>query len=90
MLTTHNTSQWYSYHLPVLTTPSPNAHSVRLVCLPDGRPNGQAYVEFANPEDAAIGYQKNKQMVGARYVEMFPATREEMEQRLGGGGQQYR
>lgn len=58
-------------------------HSVHVATLPDGRPNGQAFVEFAGEVDAQMGLRKNRAMLGTRWVEMFPAKREEMERMLG-------
>jgi RNA recognition motif-containing protein len=40
----------------------------------DGRPNGEAYCTFVSPEEAQRAiYMKNRQHIGNRYVEIFPA-----------------
>lgn len=62
---------------------SPVARSVCVASLADGRPNGQAFVEFAHEGDAQIALRKNRAMLGTRYVEMFPAKRDEMQRALG-------
>lgn len=41
------------------------------------RPNGTAFVEFHSPEDAQIAMSKDRQMMGTRYIEMFPSSKEE-------------
>ena len=40
-------------------------------------------MEFANEADAQMGLRKNRAMLGNRYVEMFPAKRDEMIRTLG-------
>lgn len=59
------------------------AHSVHVASLADGRPSGQAFVEFASEEDAQMALRKNRATLGTRYVEMFPAKRDEMNRTLG-------
>lgn len=44
-----------------------------------GRPNGIAFVEFPTPQEASAAMVKNKQMMGSRYVEIFPANRTDLE-----------
>ncbi|KAL9248376.1 hypothetical protein vseg_021704 [Gypsophila vaccaria] len=51
----------------------------------DGRPSGDAFVEFANPKDSKAAMVKDKMTLGSRYVELFPATREEMDEVIDGG-----
>ena len=43
----------------------------------DGRPSGNAFVAFDSQQDGEMAMSKNKQMIGTRYIEIFPATREE-------------
>ena len=52
--------------------------SVRLSLTADGRPNGTAFVEFASPMEAEAALVKDHQMLGSRYVELFPSTPEEV------------
>lgn len=35
----------------------------------DGRPNGEAFVEFADPADVDKAFDYNKQILGHRYIE---------------------
>ncbi|KAK9692355.1 hypothetical protein RND81_09G258600 [Saponaria officinalis] len=50
-----------------------------------GRPSGDAFVEFASAEDSKSAMAKDKMTLGSRYVELFPATREEMDEAIAGG-----
>eukprot|EP01070_Trichotokara_eunicae_P012831 Trichotokara_eunicae@DN9806_c0_g1_i1.p1 len=45
----------------------------------DGRPSGEAYVEFANPEEAWKAMNKHGELIDRRYIELFAATKGEME-----------
>jgi hypothetical protein len=47
-----------------------------------GRPTGVALVEFASAADASTGLAKDKQMMGTRYIEVFPSSREELQRYL--------
>lgn len=44
-----------------------------------GRPSGDAFVEFANAEDSKAAMRNDRMMLGKRYVELFPSTREELD-----------
>lgn len=50
----------------------------------EGRPSGQAFAEFASAEDAQTAMAKDRQMMGSRYIELFPASREDLERGSGG------
>ena len=54
-----------------------NPENVLMTLTPEGRPSGQAFVEFASTQDSAIALTKNKATIGSRYVELFPSSREE-------------
>jgi hypothetical protein len=54
------------------------AGGVKLLIGNDGRPSGEAYVEFESAEGAEAALAKNKQLIGTRYVEIFPTTKGEM------------
>ena len=54
------------------------AHSVFIV-HEGGRPNGIAFVELPNSQEATAAMVKNKQMMGSRYIEIFPANRTDLE-----------
>ena len=57
--------------------------SVHLVLAYDGRPTGNAFVEFLNPMDAKNAMVRDRQMLGNRYVELFASSREEVAQATG-------
>eukprot|EP00210_Caulerpa_lentillifera_P001594 g1532.t1 len=42
-----------------------------------GRPSGTAFVEFASREDAQLAMEKDRQMMGTRYIEIFESSSEE-------------
>ncbi|KAF6255250.1 hypothetical protein COO60DRAFT_1627605 [Scenedesmus sp. NREL 46B-D3] len=44
-----------------------------------GRPTGVALVEFGSPQDAQSAAAKDKQMMGTRYIEVFPSSRDELQ-----------
>ncbi|KAL0389327.1 UNVERIFIED_CONTAM: G-rich sequence factor 1 [Sesamum calycinum] len=44
------------------------------------RPAGEAFVEFASPEDSRAAMSKDRMTLGYRYIELFPASREELEE----------
>ncbi|KAG6551429.1 hypothetical protein Mapa_007075 [Marchantia paleacea] len=44
----------------------------------DGRPTGEAFVEFMNEETAARAMQLHREPMGTRYVELFRSTKGEM------------
>lgn len=41
---------------------------------PAGRPSGHAFVEFEGVAEAAASLELNKQILGGRYIEVFPST----------------
>ena len=53
-------------------------HGVHMVLGPNGRPNGECYVEFASDEVADAALQKDRGTIGTRYVEVFRSTPEQM------------
>lgn len=56
---------------------APPQESVTIAIATDGRPNGMAFVEFETAEAVTAAIQKDRQMMGSRYVEIFPATADE-------------
>eukprot|EP00386_Alphamonas_edax_P010850 GDKI01034704.1.p2 GENE.GDKI01034704.1~~GDKI01034704.1.p2 ORF type:complete len:112 (-),score=37.51 GDKI01034704.1:183-518(-) len=45
----------------------------------DGRPSGEAFVEFASPEEAGRAMQtRNKANMGGRWVELYLSSKEDM------------
>ena len=46
----------------------------------DGRATGDAFVLFANDDDAAVALAKHRQVIGSRYIELFKSTTAEVQQ----------
>ncbi|KAF1763682.1 hypothetical protein GCK72_003627 [Caenorhabditis remanei] len=46
----------------------------------DGRPTGDAFVQFETEEDAQKGLLKHRQIIGQRYIELFKSTAAEVQQ----------
>ncbi|KAL3647562.1 hypothetical protein CASFOL_008530 [Castilleja foliolosa] len=53
---------------------------VHLICNAEGRPAGEAIVEFASAEDSRAAMAKDRKMLGNRYIELFPTSRDELEE----------
>jgi heterogeneous nuclear ribonucleoprotein F/H len=50
-------------------------HSVQIGMTQDGRSSGEGWVTFGSPEEAQRAIiEKNRQHLGSRYVEIFPAN----------------
>uniref|UniRef100_A0A7S0RLP4 RRM domain-containing protein n=1 Tax=Pyramimonas obovata TaxID=1411642 RepID=A0A7S0RLP4_9CHLO len=59
---------------------------VKLVLGRDGRPTGEAYVYFEGPSaDMRSALNKHRQILGSRYVELFPSSKDEVNQYLSAG-----
>lgn len=43
-----------------------------------GRPSGEAYIEFENDEDYKKALDCHKKHMGSRYIEVFPSNRQQM------------
>lgn len=63
---------------PALGVSPLNSDSVFIV-QEGGRPSGIAFVEFASNQEAQAAMAKNKQTMGNRYIEIFPANRSDLE-----------
>lgn len=50
---------------------------INIASRSDGKPTGEAYVEFASAEEAKKAMCKDKMLIGSRYVELFPSTQDE-------------
>jgi hypothetical protein len=46
----------------------------------DGRPTGEAYVEVVDEAAVAAAMQKHKELMGARYIEVFASTKHDLVQ----------
>eukprot|EP00310_Coccolithus_braarudii_P006538 CAMPEP_0183378550 /NCGR_PEP_ID=MMETSP0164_2-20130417/124971_1 /TAXON_ID=221442 /ORGANISM="Coccolithus pelagicus ssp braarudi, Strain PLY182g" /LENGTH=510 /DNA_ID=CAMNT_0025556117 /DNA_START=104 /DNA_END=1636 /DNA_ORIENTATION=- len=57
-------------------------HGVQMVLGHNGRPNGEAYVDFVSEEMADAALEKDRKTIGSRYVEVFRATPDQMAQAL--------
>lgn len=53
-------------------------HSIHITYNMDGRPTGEAFVEFASLEDSKGALAKDRMTLGSRYIELFPSSPEEM------------
>ncbi|KAL9267879.1 Heterogeneous nuclear ribonucleoprotein F-like protein [Drosera capensis] len=51
---------------------------IHIARRPDGKFTGEAYVEFTSADEAKRAMCKDKMTVGRRYIELFPATPEEV------------
>ncbi|KAL7132142.1 hypothetical protein ABFS83_12G052100 [Erythranthe nasuta] len=52
-------------------------NKIQIGCRHDGKPSGEAFVEFASAEEAKKAMCKDKMLIGSRYVELFPSTPDE-------------
>lgn len=51
--------------------------NIHFVVHSDGRASGEAFVEFDSPDQSTDAMCRDKMMLGNRYVELFPSSREE-------------
>jgi len=65
-------------------------YGITLTMDQDGRPSGDAYVEFTCPEEAEKALKKNKERIGHRYIEIFKSSKYDVKYVVpsghGGGG----
>ncbi|KAI9117840.1 hypothetical protein K1719_011255 [Acacia pycnantha] len=59
--------------------------SVHIVMNSEGRPSGEAYVEFASAEDSKEAMAKDRMTLGSRYIELFPSSLSEMDEAVSRG-----
>lgn len=53
-------------------------NNVHIVLNSEGRPSGEAFVEFATAEDSKSAMGRDRMTLGSRYIELFPSTAKEM------------
>ncbi|KAJ8449474.1 hypothetical protein Cgig2_002271 [Carnegiea gigantea] len=58
---------------------------IRITYTSVGRLSCEAFVEFANADDSRAAMVKDKMTLGSRYIELFPATQEEMDEAIAKG-----
>ncbi|KFM77833.1 Heterogeneous nuclear ribonucleoprotein H, partial [Stegodyphus mimosarum] len=54
-------------------------NGIHLTMSREGRPSGEAYVEFETEQDTTKGLEKNNEHLGSRYIEVFRSKQNEME-----------
>ncbi|XXG56511.1 hypothetical protein AAC387_Pa03g3898 [Persea americana] len=59
--------------------------SVHIVVNSEGRPTGEAFVEFANATDSKAAMVKDRMTLGSRYIELFPSSVEELDEAVSRG-----
>ncbi|XP_011045432.1 PREDICTED: heterogeneous nuclear ribonucleoprotein F-like [Populus euphratica] len=59
--------------------------SLHITMNSEGRPTGEAFVEFANAEDSKAAMAKDRMTLGSRYIELFPSSIEELDEAVSRG-----
>lgn len=59
--------------------------SIHFTVNSEGRPTGEAFVEFASAEDSKAAMVKDRKTLGNRYIELFPSSLEEWEEAVSRG-----
>ena len=54
------------------------ASGIVFTCTPEGRPKGEAYVEFPSEEAQKEAVKRHKNEMGERYIELFLSTKANM------------
>lgn len=52
--------------------------SIHIIFNFEGRPTGEAFVEFASEDDAKSALAKDRMTLGSRYIELFQSSPEEL------------
>ncbi|XP_005813408.1 heterogeneous nuclear ribonucleoprotein H2-like [Xiphophorus maculatus] len=55
---------------------------ITMVTNSRGRNSGQAYVQFSSQQEAKRALQKDRELIGHRYIEVFPSSRKEVQTAL--------
>ncbi|GLT74840.1 hypothetical protein SLA2020_466080 [Shorea laevis] len=56
--------------------------AIHMIMNSEGRPSGEAFVEFASAEDSKAAMAKDRKTLGSRYIELFPSSTEEMDEAI--------
>ncbi|KAL0550806.1 hypothetical protein IC582_009870 [Cucumis melo] len=59
--------------------------SIHLTLNSEGRPSGEAFVEFSNEQDSKAAMSKDRMTLGSRYIELFPSSHEELDEAISRG-----
>lgn len=59
--------------------------AIHIIMNSEGRPSGEAYVEFANAEDSKAAMSKDRMTLGSRYIELFPSSPEDLDEAISRG-----
>lgn len=59
--------------------------SIHMTVNSSGRLTGEAFVEFANIEDAKLALSKDRMTLGSRYIELFMSSVEELKEAVSRG-----
>ncbi|KAF6158582.1 hypothetical protein GIB67_040096 [Kingdonia uniflora] len=59
--------------------------SVHIALNSDGRPTGEAFVEFTSEEDSKAAMAKDRMTLGSRYIELFPSSNEDLDLAISAG-----
>ncbi|KAF8403816.1 hypothetical protein HHK36_011922 [Tetracentron sinense] len=59
--------------------------SIHLMVNMEGRPTGEAFVEFGSAEDSKAAMAKDRMTLGSRYIELFPSSLEELDEAVSRG-----
>ncbi|CAA3028264.1 heterogeneous nuclear ribonucleo F [Olea europaea subsp. europaea] len=58
---------------------------IHMIVNSEGRPTGEAFVEFASAEDSKAAMSKDRMTLKYRYIELFPSSHEELEEAASSG-----
>ncbi|CAI9761626.1 unnamed protein product [Fraxinus pennsylvanica] len=58
---------------------------IHMIANSEGRPTGEAFVEFASAEDSKAAMSKDRMTLKYRYIELFPSSQEELEETASSG-----
>ncbi|XP_065867300.1 uncharacterized protein [Euphorbia lathyris] len=59
--------------------------SVHITMNSEGRPTGEAFVEFEGVDDSKVAMAKDRMTLGSRYIELFPSSMEDLEDAVNRG-----